>query len=85
MNELKVRVTRDDIRKGKPNSSTSCPIARALRRQGFDRIKVDTCEITVGRKKEKFIMSYAAQAFIDDFDMWGKAKPSVFTLTKELI
>lgn len=86
MNEqITVRVTRDDIRKGVKDNSVLCPIATALRRKGYERIKVHTYQAQIGRGKVRYELPEEATRFIDNFDEGVPVKPSVFTLTKEII
>jgi len=76
METLQIRVTRDDIRKGIPENVHMCPIARAVRRAGRERVTVDDC---IATRTKNFELPDVAQRFMRSFD-WGRpVKPFTFT------
>lgn len=91
---MKIRVTRDDIRKGKTGSYNSCPIALAVKRAvlpefkksklltsilGGKSVVVGAAEVSIGTKQ--FANSTDVEVFIDSFDTDRK---SVLPFTLEL-
>ena len=76
---LSVRVTQDDINKGKPGNEYFCPIALALRKQGHERVSVVDGYATLGRNKDMYILPHKAREFVNDFDDCFIVKPFSFS------
>lgn len=76
---ITIKVTQKDIKKGTPNSSMFCPIARAYRRQtkrkgicvGYNSIEDDFGCVDLPKR---------AQAFVVKFDHDEKVKPFSFNI-----
>ena len=85
---MKIRVSRDDIRKGKVGDGCNCPVARALKRQTpFRRVNVGS-EIQLGSTGIEDILDPAISVdsprkvgrFIEAFDEGKPVKPFTFNL-----
>lgn len=63
---MKIEVTEDDIRMGRPKSACACPIALALKRAG---IKGDVAENLVCVKRSIYQLPAVASDFIRRFDL----------------
>lgn len=77
---MKITVTKEDIKKGKPEQGESCPIARAIRRQtrkkvhvGYICLEINHCEYTFPQE---------AQQFVKDFDAGKPVGPFSFETKK---
>lgn len=77
--QLIVKVTKQDIKEGVAESLHLCPIAKALRRIGFERISVDSDSIQIGRRKNVYELPWEATQFIEDFDNGINVKSIKFT------
>lgn len=78
---MKVRVTAEDIAKGKKWHVGKCPIARAIRRRTKRRVKVSALNIEVGKKLYR--TPDEAYWFMARFDMGKKVKAFTLDLRKE--
>ena len=78
MSLLKVRVTRDDIRKGEPWRCDACPVARAMRRHGYQKVFVDMSMISTRWKT--FRTPALVRRFMLQFDRHRPVKPFSFAL-----
>jgi hypothetical protein len=69
---LKIKMTREDLVKGKPGRVCLCPIARATKRAlketGLNRVSVVVCNNIVVNDKYRAWMPASAGAFIDRYD-----------------
>lgn len=86
MNNLKdkyiIKVTRTDIRKGIKESIHMCPIARAVRR--ITRAKrVSVLGSSISINGITFIGPDKAYKFVENFDIYGTAKPCQLVFKKE--
>lgn len=81
---MKIKVTKQDILKGKRSSPVSCPIARAVRRAGKRRVRVYVTQIVC--RSGRFDLPEIAKRFIDNFDRTttrqqrAAMRPFIFTL-----
>lgn len=83
MQHLDVTVTKEDISKGVPRSARRCPIALALKRHGYDKVRVGFSGIAIRREYRyrddfavvTFVPSYTVQHFITAFDGGREVKP----------
>ncbi len=81
---MKIRVTRDDIRKGKRKNTCECAVARALRRQTpFKHIRVQSgFHLGIGDDRHIVIsIPTEVRDFIDAFDAGDRVKPFTFDLS----
>ena len=85
---ITIKVTKEDIRKGKPGIASSCPIAKALRRATRARevvVGLSTCKW----KKKGVWFSYSVlgevQNFIGAFDGGWRVKPFSFEMHENLV
>lgn len=62
-----IYVTEDDIKKGQRKSSISCPIARSLKRRGFD-VAVSLSTVTFHSPFVRVDLPQEAQFFVRNFD-----------------
>lgn len=76
-----LRVTKEDIEKGEPQSCYQCPIALALKRAGFERVSVEADGIYAD---EQFAPStYQVDDFVAAFDSEQDVEPTEFDLPFE--
>lgn len=75
---MKINVTKEDIKKGKPKEARLCPIARACKRAGLKDAAVRYTRIENGR--QCFPISKTTSRFISDFDLGKPVKPFSFYL-----
>lgn len=79
---LPIKVTATDIRLGRPEKPSLCPIARATTRtlKGNKRVFVDGLEIEVraGRAEIYYSLTKRAQKFVERFDARKSVKPFEF-------
>ena len=83
-----VKVTVKDIRKGKRNEATRCPVALAIKRQiGSDRLVVYEGFCFIGNRYNlydyritQYPFSRHTRNWIHEFDKTGKGKPFSFIL-----
>lgn len=82
----KIEVTKADIKKGKREEVTRCPIARAIRREMKATHLCVALEIDFRVKGKKFSAELPVKAskFIDKFDARMLVKPFSFYLRGEL-
>lgn len=74
---MRITVTKEDIQRGRPRSSSSCPIALALRRQTGVLYSVSTaCAFTTGHE---FRLPAEAMRFVDRFDTLPRSFSVPFT------
>lgn len=82
MEQLRISVTADDIKRGKRENTKWCPIACAVRKLGKKkRIYVDQDVITLGSVTYK--MPQRAGNFVDLFDSGEKVRPFSFVAKKD--
>lgn len=81
MSLLKVRVTREDIRKGRAGNCRRCPVARAVRRQGFRGVRV--WYDTILTQSANFAMTKRSTRFVRRFDNDQPVMPTTFTLREQ--
>lgn len=80
---MKIRVIRDDIRKGKRKSLCECPVARALKRQTpFSKITVCSALTFIQSNGGSVVVDApkAVSDFITKFDLGEPVKPFTFEL-----
>lgn len=79
--KVTVKVTQEHINKGKVQNENSCPIALALKEQGFKGVAVPggTFTLKVGKFHPSYTLPKKADQFVDTFDYEGKVKPFEFT------
>jgi hypothetical protein len=80
---MKVRVTRQDIRKGVKESQDSCPVARAIKRITHKKVYVDPDSIIVYYRRDQstfYDTTSEVTDFIELFDDGGKVSPFTFEL-----
>lgn len=78
---IKVKITEEHIRSGKPRTITLCPIALALKdkfpyssvRVGADDVSIDDSEYNLSKE---------ARRFVDRFDHEKPVAPATFILTE---
>ncbi len=75
---MKIKVIQKDINSGVPEDSSSCAIARALKRQGARYVRVDSIEIIAFGAS--WATSKRLEKFIEDFDDGKKVKPTIFAV-----
>lgn len=83
-----VRVTKEDIKRGKPHDPDCCPVALAADRRGFFVVGVNRQYIEVEPNDlysnddafKELLLPKLAQRFIDDFDHGKPVKPMKFKL-----
>lgn len=81
MKRLKVTVTRDHIKRGKPGESEYCPIALALKGMGKRHVQVgEVCCCWDGGTAD---LPLKSTKFIERFDAKKPVKPFSFTLNVE--
>jgi len=81
----KIKVTKADIKNGKPGDANYCPIALALRRElqlGDHVNAVSVCgeEISIG--KTDYLLSPKADRFVEKFDDEEPVRPITVTIKK---
>ena len=84
--KITIKVTKTDIKLGKRENRSSCPIARATRRVTKQRhVGVDECEMTWGSQYRLWAaeLPREAQKFIRAFDKGKPVKPFSFQVTGE--
>jgi hypothetical protein len=83
---LEIEVTPDDIARGRPEESLSCPVALAIKRTtGAGLVSVDGDDIRIsfrpdGSPPVLFDTPAEVVAFIDLFDEYDEGEPFRFTL-----
>lgn len=78
---IKVRVTREDIRRGVQTDGHECAIARAAKRKIGGKIAVGSFYVYEGSTmKPIYELSKSAQKFINKFDAGRNVKPATFCL-----
>ena len=77
--KTKIFVTALDIRRGKKQSSSHCPVARAIHRAMGNKLAVVNYE-NVLIKNVEYPMPPTCRFFISDFDGGAKVVPISFTL-----
>lgn len=74
-----IKVTREDIRNGRRKSTTSCPIANAIKRTFKKKnVCVGVGDFCIGKKE--FLLSKRAKGFISRFDSYKKVNPFQFSV-----
>lgn len=78
---LKVKVTQKHIANGEPHDGDSCPIALALKQQGFRGVDVnyDSATFMDGDFTVYLTLPKVAQKFVSSFDEEEEVKPFEFT------
>ena len=87
MKKLIVNVTNEDIRTGRKECVSACPVAKAIRRAGIERPKVFGSILEYGRayrqpgsmKKEATLPKIASR-FVRAFDLGQQVRPFRFEL-----
>ena len=83
--KLRIRVTKKNIKYGKPNTTDFCPIALAVKSKiKTSNVSVDgeTIELTSSRFNGAiYDLPVRAQKFVDRFDTGDSVKPFSFTAT----
>jgi hypothetical protein len=76
----RIKVTADDIAKGRPRKQSSCPVARALRRYGAKAVLVTSCRAmyTCGYDRRTTEHTKTVRRAVETFDETGKMKPFTF-------
>ncbi len=77
--KLKVKVLKSDINRGVRDNTTSCPIARSLKRMITGYVCVGSRSVTILGKPD-FPLPEEAQKFVTRFDHNKKVKPFEFEL-----
>jgi hypothetical protein len=83
---LEIEVTPDDIARGRPEESLSCPVALAIKRTtGAGLVSVDGNDICIGFRPDgslpvRFATPAEVVDFIELFDEYDEGKPFRFTL-----
>lgn len=77
---MRIYVTEDDIKNGKPSKVKSCPIALALKRRGFRGIRVDPSWVRIDNRGFAIPLPEVAKVFIKKFDNKEKVKQFSFYL-----
>lgn len=79
-----ITVTQDDIDHGTRCICDSCPVARALQRQGYPKAHVEDVVWTPDLVKETRFRALPAEAirFIKNFDNLEPVKPFSFQITR---
>jgi hypothetical protein len=73
-NTMTIRVTREDIHKGRRNSKSSCPVALAVNRKiGQSAVALVGSDRIIAH--DRWDLTKAVRNFIYDFDMGKKVKP----------
>ena len=76
---MRIRVTQDDILRGKMASITDCPVARAVRRaRGRGSIEVGSWQAVIAG--QVYTLPENAHDAIEEFDDTGIMKPFTFSL-----
>ncbi len=86
---VKVKVTKEDIAKGKACNTHYCPIARAVAR-ALDipcvYVSVNGGTLAYARDKDdnskRYMLSFKAQQFVDTFDQGHKVRPFNFMMSE---
>ena len=79
---INVRVTQKHIDEGCGGNLHFCPIAKAVRDAGFERVSVDGYIISIGQYghgREEYKLPRIAKNFVVNFDNGDKVKPFTFT------
>lgn len=63
-----IYVTKDDIKKGQRKSSSLCPIARSLKRRGFDDVAVGKFTVAFHSPFVRTDLPQEARTFVRNFD-----------------
>jgi hypothetical protein len=78
---MRLTVTAEDIRDGKRESCSSCPMALALNRAGFETAYVNLWFVRESANGlPLFSLSESAMQFIADFDAGKPVQPATFVL-----
>jgi hypothetical protein len=77
---IKVKVTADDIRQGRPMRQRDCPVALAMQRATGLPVRVHINTFSVGRKKGRYPLPRAVARFVCNFDDGLPVRPSSFTV-----
>lgn len=75
---MKINVTQRDIEKGLREDPNSCPVARAIKRRGFEDVSVKTQVIWIGCRK--YNPPEIVEDFIERFDKGDTVQPFKFEL-----
>jgi len=88
MKKIKIKVTAEHIDKGKRNNCRECPVALAIKEQlnlPYD-MQVGTLGVNIFYEKHtctKYMLSRAAERFINKFDGRKDVKPFNFVMTEK--
>jgi hypothetical protein len=78
---MRLTVTAEDIRDGKRESCSSCPMALALNRAGFETAYVNLWFVRESANGlPLFSLSESAMQFVSDFDAGKPVQPATFVL-----
>jgi hypothetical protein len=88
---VKIRVTRQDIKRGIPESDTCCPIALAIKRKVRHSVRVDfmrevNCpvpafaDISRDGRERRYALPNSALGFLQAFDSHEKVYPFTFEM-----
>lgn len=75
-----IKVTEDDIKKGRPRSACLCPIALAIQRETNTINSVYVGAHYVSTDYKSYILPFEAQEAIRKFDDIGEMEPFEFEL-----
>ena len=75
---MKINVTAEDIAKASRGNCFTCPIAKALRREGFSKVAVYEHTVWIGTLQ--FTLPLDATIFIQRFDSDSPVEPFAFEL-----
>jgi hypothetical protein len=81
---IKINVTQEHIDKGIRGNTKYCPIARAVKQEGFTDVDVDGETVDWADKCGNYFsvtLPPIAEQFVHDFDDKMEVKPISFTLT----
>jgi hypothetical protein len=82
---IEVEVTALDIMLGKPDSTTQCPVALAIKRATNRKINVRVSEDWLNVGRYSFYLPLKVSAFIQKFDQHKKGKPIKFGIPSEMV
>ena len=81
--KITVTITEDDITDGACGDAMFCPVAKALRRQGYDGVFVSPYDADFGPHQDVKLPP-VARAFVSEFDAQMQVRPITFELDTEL-
>lgn len=81
MRTLRINVTQNRINEGWRCSASSCPIAKAMRRQLRGTVLVNGDTVTFGGKFKSVELPRKAKTFVTDYDLYRMVRPFSFRIT----